>query len=1135
MAEELIFQKKGKKARKRSNNQLFLNDKIYKLQRLTNYMKIRGFVKVFSFVLFILLLTSLISAMTFDNRIKTITDKVVVIDDNFGFGGDLVRIEKLSNTDICYSECNTIWNVTIYDDEDDFLSLMEFKDINNKKVNKEFKYEILKGLKEIEVEDYETTCNARTKEGNTDCTQIITGNHIEYEEIWEIINPKKLSVGSYIIKMTGYKKIEESIDWIPTFYGKKITQWDWWVSVAPIIYYEMNETVNDTGVIDSIGTYTTLVPNGLGFLPGKIANAGDFNGTTYFNSTWDGVIPSGGNITMVAWVKSSGSETSNFVRILNRGVGAFGLGAYSMMINTTGGIRAIFRSDSVGCADATYLSNSNSSFTAFDNEYHRVVITRDGNSNTNSLTMYIDNIAYTSANMPSACSFVSEVDIGSRRPNFGVGADAVGDATFTGIIDDVQVYDYAWTTSDVNADFQNNTGISINLNSPEDNFNSSIENINFTMSSSVGVGTIDNVSFWSDYSGLWELNETVTGFSESSITFGLVKTIKDGMNWTYESCDTNGNCIFASANRTIFFDLFPPSITINSPTSLVNYGLINYSLTLNWSVSDSALQSLWFNYNGTNQTVFGANNITNFTIESFENRNLTFYANDSFGNENSTFINWTYEIFEINQSFNTPVIELSEESFELFISSAGTITEALFNYNGTDYISSILSLGGGLNQITTTIQIPNLDTNTNITFFYNISTDSIDNIITQNQSQEVRILNVGDCITYSEVIMNLSLFDEKLLTPLNGTIEFDLEILNADDLSILNKLSTTFENIETTSVCTDTNITGGDYVYSLELRYFAEFFNSSIISHVPEFYHIQEADISNLPQEIDLFDLAINESTEFTIFYRDNDYIARENVLLLIQRKYVDEGIFRVIEIPITSNQGSAVGHFDLNNYKYRITVTDGGEVLNTFDNPSIRCESELSGICEIRLKGSAPTPAADFVSDLIGFYYTVDLTNSSVIVDFAIPSGESETVNIVMVQTSPFADPIIICNQTVLSSAGQVECDVTSTIGDSLVSIVINSGGTLKANLKASFQEELFGSFLLNNYFIGAVILMTLVMMVVSSPPLMIVATVFGFIFLGFIFVLKASTIGLALGAVSWILVAAIIILIKLNRKAEQ
>lgn len=694
--------------------------------------------------------------------------------------------------------------------------------------------------------------------------------------------------------------------------------------------------------------------------------------------------------------------------------------------------------------------------------------------------------------------------------------------------------DYIYTVTSLgNGFFIYSSGIipgpTITLNSPIEYFNTTSNSITFNWTVEDDI-QVDNSTLY--INGI--LNQTFIHGTSDSTNEQVIIDVDDGTHtWNINATD-NENQVTNSGERNFTIDSILPNITINSPLALETYGFDGKIELLNWTVVEDNLDSMWYDYNGTNITVSGLQNVTNLTIEGVNNTNLTFYANDTIGNMNSLFWQWEYVIYELNQTFNPIVIELSDESFELFVQSSSTITQALLNYNGTDYISNILSTGGGVYQITTNLQIPSFDAVTNVTFFYNLSNTDLSNVLSSNQTQEIRILNIGNCTAYSNLIMNLSLFDERTLEPIIGTIEFDLEILNSGDGSVLSEVSTSFTNITNTSVCSDINLTEGSYLYNTEIRYFSSIDNGTSFTHVPEFYHIQEAQTSGLPQTINLYDLNINESTEFTVFYRDNDYISRENVLFQIQRKYVDEGLFRVIEIPITSSEGSAVSHFDLDNYKYRITVTENGVVLNTFNNPAIRCESELSGICEVHLKGVAPTPQVEFVSQTTNFFYTVDQTNNSVIIDFSIPSGESLPVNILMNQTSAFADPIIICNQTILSSAGQIECFVNASIGDSVVMIDISSNNQPKGLLKATFQEDLNSSFLLNNYFVAAIILITLVLMFISSPALMIVASVFGLIFLGLVFILKSNTIGLALGAIGWILVSSIIISHKLNQQAE-
>ncbi len=335
-------------------------------------------------------------------------------------------------------------------------------------------------------------------------------------------------------------------------------------------------------------------------------------------------------------------------------------------------------------------------------------------------------------------------------------------------------------------------------------------------------------------------------------------------------------------------------------------------------------------------------------------------------------------------------------------------------------------------------------------------------------------------------------------------------------------------------ICSNVNLTGTGYFYDLELRYYVDPTNTSTFLYVPEFYHIQKASISNFPQSIDLFNLNVNQSTEFTMYYRDNNYVARENVLLQIERKYISEGIYRTVEIPITSNEGSALGHFDLDNYKYKIIATLNGEILNVFENPAIVCESELSGICTLNLNGQGsanPFEDYDTINDIA---YYISFNDTDILVSYVIPSGETRQVNVYMYQVSSFADDKILCNSTLTSSAGTFICSPNATIGDSNVFIEIRIDGVLQPMNKIYFQEDLGDYFNLNNYAIASLFLILFITMMVSSPIIMVASSVFSVVILAFLFLLKGSSIGLVLGSFSWLAIAGILILVKLNKKDE-
>ena len=624
--------------------------------------------------------------------------------------------------------------------------------------------------------------------------------------------------------------------------------------------------------------------------------------------------------------------------------------------------------------------------------------------------------------------------------------------------------------------------------------------------------------------------------SPTSSTQTWNRTITDGIIWNVQSCNDGGSCEFAISNYSLGPEIIPPVIDVQSPIGTLGQNAVGQNETLNVTFTDSNLDSCWYNYNGTNVSIdgcqSGVKNFTQFILESM-NTNMTLYANDSLGNLNSTFIEWNYNMLSLNLTYNEEVLDLSIEDFVLYVQSAEEITESKMNYNGVDYASSLLSLGSGLYRITNSIQVPDVAVDTNYTFYFNITTVS-ENFITDSNNQSVFILLIDNCASYTNELFNITLYDEKTLLTLLGTIEVNLELFNADKVTALTTAVNNFYNMSNMQICSNVNLTSTGYYYDLELRYYVDPTNTSSFLYVPEFYHIQKASVSNFLQTINLYNLNINQSTEFEMFYRDNNYVARPNVLLQIERKYVSEGIFRVVEIPITSSEGTAVGHFDLNNYKYRIVATENGIILNTFDNPAIVCESELSGQCTLTLNGQGDPDAYRDYEEIQDISYDIRLNDTNITLEYVIPSGETKQVRVTMIQESPFTDPTTICNQSITSSAGSFTCTANSTIGDSSVTIEIRVDGVLVIRTNAYYQEDLGDFFLLNNYAIAAFLVILLVTMMVSSPKIMVVTAIFSVAFLGMTFLLKGSSIGLVLGSFSWLVVAGIIILIKINKKDE-
>ena len=142
-------------------------------------------------VVFIGFLLPSVSSLTFDNRLKSYDEetKTIIIDDNFGLGGDLVKIKLEENTYICGVECYAIWNVTIYKDDDNFLTDLIFEQVNGSNGVSEHNFEFVSGYETITVNDYGIDCTKRDELNQ--CKRIITGTHEEQIPIWSAFDPER--------------------------------------------------------------------------------------------------------------------------------------------------------------------------------------------------------------------------------------------------------------------------------------------------------------------------------------------------------------------------------------------------------------------------------------------------------------------------------------------------------------------------------------------------------------------------------------------------------------------------------------------------------------------------------------------------------------------------------------------------------------------------------------------------------------------------------------------------------------------------------------------------------------------------------------------------------------------------------
>jgi hypothetical protein len=331
---------------------------------------------------------------------------------------------------------------------------------------------------------------------------------------------------------------------------------------------------------------------------------------------------------------------------------------------------------------------------------------------------------------------------------------------------------------------------------------------------------------------------------------------------------------------------------------------------------------------------------------------------------------------------------------------------------------------------------------------------------------------------------------------MNGTIEIFFEILNTPLYNTIQNLTGKFEGVSNTLVCSDINLSDQNLAYSAEIKYYAD-------GYTYEFYHIQRADIDE-STAISLYPLNSSDSTDFLVKYQDDNLVKVEGAIIQLLRKYISDNVYEVVEAPLTSDDGTAIVHVDLNTNKYKVIVMKNGVVLDIFDNIVFDCESELSGQCEQNLYGAIDSQNEVPIETTLDFSYSIDTTgDDSVSVTYSVPSGTPSTVNIQLVQTDQFGTSTL-CNKTIISSSGSTSCTYNESIGDSYLDLVITKDGVPQAKKAYVVEEDSGLAFLDNNFFIVFIFLLSIIGMAFTSPEWIIVNSVLTMFIAGALFLLN-------------------------------
>lgn len=785
-----------------------------------------------------------------------------------------------------------------------------------------------------------------------------------------------------------------------------------------------------------------------------------------------------------------------------------------------------FTADFIG-STGSYSKSWNYDINAQNGNWIRLGFTFDGTSdanlymNSSSVSVNSSSGAYSGSVSPTVTAYVG------NRDGFNQG--------FLGLIDEVKVYDRELSSTEIN-ELSSGGSQSPSFGTKQSINTLTINNVEPLNNTFDPDGSLFFNCTCTDDTGCLTLNMSIDGTIVNTTTGGGAtnlsvtytnSSIPDGVyNWY-----CSGNDAIESLNSSTFtfeVDTTEPTITIYQPNASFDMLEPLDTLNLNYSISDDNLDDCYYSYNNTNSTLNCSTNTT-FTYQRRYD-NLTVYANDTLSNLATSNYPFIVKSIPFDESYGASVIEGSEELFYLSVdvlNSTYQITSAYLVYNGTFY-EATSNINGQEYNLSYTLNIPAVGSTSNATFFwqYNLADGTQINFTEHNQS--VSNINIDDCSSYGITLFNLFLKEERDQVDLTGNMEIDIDIYTTDRSNNVIQYSTNFSSTTTGSVCLENDLGDSEFSMDTVITYNADNF-------ADEVYNFYDFTLTNdsLPQNVTLYDLNSSYATEFLITYKDESFLAVQNALINIQRKYVSEGTFKTIELPITDQYGQTKAQFDTDKGIYTIDVTVGGQVVASFEEITVLCQDALLGDCDLNLNSLASSTDFSDWENYGGVSFTTnfDPDTRTVTKRFVSSDGSSKNVNLLAYKQDAYENTLA-CNDTLTSASGTLTCTVSDSLGN--ISIVARTYVASELVETDSFKldvdpTDIYGQ---DAYVLALILMVTIPFMFLSTGVGVVIGGMIGLLLVGFLNLVTAGSVFGVASSIMWLLIAGGVVIWKISQR---
>ena len=396
-------------------------------------------------------------------------------------------------------------------------------------------------------------------------------------------------------------------------------------------------------------------------------------------------------------------------------------------------------------------------------------------------------------------------------------------------------------------------------------------------------------------------------------------------NLQFNMTDLSGNHNSSIAYQ-FYYDSILPNVEILYPSGIIPSILAGENLTLNFSVSDTNLESCWFSYNNVNTTI--SCNANSSFIYVYNQNSITLYANDTFGNINSTTKIFASGIIVniANVNYSTSTYETKNENFIInFTTSAQIFPTVELFYNSTKYDALIsCSNNNCLGIVNLDIPLLTNSIEQNRSFYFVITAYNGTGFITINSSIYYQLVQNISLTNYNTgtVAINFTSWDEQNKTRLSpysfdGTFYYYMG------------LGTTYKELNITNNTASEILLyinpNNTYFIEAIIAYSAP--NSSTSYFIRNWFY-QNYLINNIIKNVPLYLLKSSSSTSFILQVQDNNILPVKGVLIEAQRCYPGTNQIETVFKSRTDANGLTTGNLEAETALYQFLITNDSNTL---------------------------------------------------------------------------------------------------------------------------------------------------------------------------------------------------------------